>query len=168
MYKLIVVSDNHSEPGVLYDIYDKHDDADAYFHLGDSEFEYNDTELSLYKRVKGNMDFYLEFPESKIEQYGDIKVFITHGHLYGVNTSRENLAQQAANQHAQFAFYGHTHIARYEHIHNVHLINPGSISKSRSHIEETYCEVKIENKSAIINFRNRQHEIIKSIRIDVI
>ena len=30
-------------------------------HLGDSEFSYNDTELSLYQRVKGNCDFYPEF-----------------------------------------------------------------------------------------------------------
>ena len=28
-----------------------------YLHLGDSEFEYDDTELSLFRRVKGNCDF---------------------------------------------------------------------------------------------------------------
>ena len=32
-------------------------DADVYLHLGDSEFAYDDTELSLFNRVKGNCDF---------------------------------------------------------------------------------------------------------------
>ena len=54
MSKWIVVSDNHTESGILYQIYP---DADMYLHLGDSEFEYDDTELSLFRRVKGNCDF---------------------------------------------------------------------------------------------------------------
>lgn len=61
MKKLIVLSDNHSETGILYDVYQQHEDADAFFHLGDSEFKYDDTELSLFLRVKGNMDFILNF-----------------------------------------------------------------------------------------------------------
>lgn len=63
MKKLIILSDNHSETGILYDVYQQHEDADAFFHLGDSEFKYDDTELSLFHRVKGNMDFYPEFPD---------------------------------------------------------------------------------------------------------
>ena len=30
----------------------KYPDADVYLHLGDSEFAYDDTELSLFNRVK--------------------------------------------------------------------------------------------------------------------
>ncbi|MBI5974516.1 YfcE family phosphodiesterase [Staphylococcus canis] len=166
MYKFIVVSDNHTEPGVLYDIFDKHDDADALFHLGDSEFKYDDTELSHFIRVKGNMDFYPEFPESQVVHYDDITIFLTHGHLFGVNTSRDQLAQQAKAEEAQFALYGHTHVARYENIDGVHVISPGSISQSRSNIEETYCEFKLEDRVGIINFRNREHQIIKTQQIE--
>ncbi|BAS46389.1 truncated phosphoesterase [Staphylococcus schleiferi] len=43
MKKLIVASDNHSESGILYQIYEEHQDADAFYHLGDSEFAYQDT-----------------------------------------------------------------------------------------------------------------------------
>ncbi|MGV3243717.1 YfcE family phosphodiesterase [Staphylococcus sp. 11261D007BR] len=167
MLKFIIVSDNHSEAGILYEIYDKHDDSDAFFHLGDSEFEYNDTELSLFTRVKGNMDFYPEFPDTSIKSFDNIRIFATHGHLFGVNQSREQLAYQALQNNAQFAFYGHTHVARYEHINGVHVINPGSISESRSNIEETYCELKIEDETGYINFRKRNHEIIKTIQIQL-
>lgn len=31
MKKLIVLSDNHSETGILYDVYQQHEDADAFF-----------------------------------------------------------------------------------------------------------------------------------------
>ena len=41
--------------------YTKNKDADLFLHLGDSEFDYNDTELSLYQRVKGNCDFDPQF-----------------------------------------------------------------------------------------------------------
>ncbi len=36
MSKWIIVSDNHTESGVLYQIYEMHPDADVYLHLGDS------------------------------------------------------------------------------------------------------------------------------------
>lgn len=38
------------------------------FTFRDSEFSYNDTELSLYQRVKGNCDFYPEFLEEAITE----------------------------------------------------------------------------------------------------
>ncbi|UXR79007.1 MULTISPECIES: metallophosphoesterase [unclassified Staphylococcus] len=165
MKKWILVSDNHSETGILYDIYQQHEDADAFFHLGDSEFKYDDTELSLYQRVKGNMDFYPEFPETQIAISGRDRIFFTHGHLFGVNGSRQTLAQQAIQNEADFAFYGHTHVARYENINGVHVINPGSISQSRSNIEETYAEIIEEKQIYQLNFRNRQHQIIKRMTL---
>ncbi|HFF0419904.1 YfcE family phosphodiesterase [Staphylococcus aureus] len=118
MSKWIIVSDNHTESGVLYQIYEMHPDADVYLHLGDSEFAYDDTELSLFNRVKGNCDFYPEF---------------------------ENEA-----------------VAKYEYINGVHVINPGSISQSRSSMEETYAEVIIDDQTlhGTINFKNRHHETI--------
>ncbi|MBL3398065.1 metallophosphoesterase [Staphylococcus pasteuri] len=165
MSKWIVVSDNHNESGILYDIYEKHNDADVFLHLGDSEFQYDDTELSLYNRVKGNCDFYPEFPEENTISNNGINAFYTHGHLYQVNQTRMKLAEKAKTLNAQLAFYGHTHVAKYENIADVHVINPGSISQSRSAVEETYAELIIvddENK-ATLNFRNREHKVIDTI-----
>ena len=66
MSKWIIVSDNHNETGILYQVYDQHQDADVFLHLGDSEFQYDDTELSLYHRVKGNCDFIQNFQRSNL------------------------------------------------------------------------------------------------------
>lgn len=76
MSKWIIISDNHNESGILYHVFEKHQDADAFLHLGDSEFQYNDTELSLYHRVKGNCDFYPEFPEEEIIEEEGMKAFL--------------------------------------------------------------------------------------------
>ena len=56
------------------------------------------------------------------------------------------------------------HVAKHETINGVHVINPGSISQSRSNIEETYAELLIDDTrlEATLNFRNRNHEIISS------
>lgn len=162
MSKWIIVSDNHTESGVLYQIYEMHPDADVYLHLGDSEFAYDDTELSLFNRVKGNCDFYPEFENEAVAKYNDVKAFYTHGHLYQVNRTRDLLAEKGLELGCLFAFYGHTHVAKYEYINGVHVINPGSISQSRSSMEETYAEVIIDDRTlhGTINFKNRHHETI--------
>lgn len=94
MSKWIIVSDNHTESGVLYQIYEMHPDADVYLHLGDSEFAYDDTELSLFNRVKGNCDFYPEFENEAVAKCNGVKAFYTHGHLYQVNRTRDLLAKK--------------------------------------------------------------------------
>ena len=72
------------------------------------------------------------------------------------------LAEQAKAADCKFAFMV-IHVAKHETI-NVHVINPGSISQSRSNIEETYAELLIDDTrlEATLNFRNRNHEIISS------
>jgi len=164
MTKWLIVSDNHSEQGILFNVINQHDDIDVAIHLGDSELAYDDSELSHFYKVKGNTDFYPEFPNEQIIDIRGIKAFLTHGHLYSVNRTRMNIAQQAKASDCQFAFYGHTHVAKHEVISGVHVINPGSISQSRSDIEETYAELLIDetNQSATLNFRNRDHKIINS------
>ena len=104
MSKWIIVSDNHTESGVLYQIYEMHPDADVYLHLGDSEFAYDDTELSLFNRVKGNCDFYPEFENEAVAKCNDVYAFYTHGHLYQVNRTRHLLAEQARELGCVFAF----------------------------------------------------------------
>lgn len=79
------------------------------------------------------------------------------------------LAEKAKSLSCQFAFYGHTHVAKYENIAGVHVINPGSISQSRSNIEETFAELIINDtgSQAELNFRNRENKIIDTVLINI-
>ncbi|ANZ33638.1 YfcE family phosphodiesterase [Staphylococcus carnosus] len=169
MNRWLILSDNHTEPGILFEIFNHYDEVDVAIHLGDSEFQFDDTELSLYRRVKGNCDFYPEFPAEEIVEADGVRAFYTHGHMYSVNTTRMQLAEKAKSLECQLAFYGHTHIARYEEIAGVHVINPGSISQSRSRTEETYAELLIDDneKDITLNFRNRQHAIIDTVEFKI-
>ena len=47
----------------------------------------------------------------------------------------------------------------------MHVINPGSISQSRSNVEETYAEVLIDDTTlkCTLNFRNREDKVIDTI-----
>lgn len=169
MTKWLIVSDNHTESGILYHLYEVHKDADVLLHLGDSEFEYNDTELSLYRRVKGNCDFYPEFPNEEEVEIKGIKAIYTHGHLYSVNQTRMHLAQKLNLRDVNLHFMVILMLQKYEYLDGVHVINPGSISQSRSSIEETFAELVIDevNGSAILNYRNRDNHIIETIEFEV-
>lgn len=160
--KWIVVSDNHGEQGVLHEICDKYREADLFLHLGDSEFDYDDTELSLYQRVKGNCDFDPRFPIEDQGEMQDVPYFYTHGHRYEVKGSRNVLSAHAKNARAKFAFYGHSHVALCELIDGVYCINPGSISQTRGRWEETYAVIEFDRelKNASLTFLNRNHEEI--------
>ncbi|WP_323702685.1 metallophosphoesterase [Mammaliicoccus sp. Dog046] len=161
--KWVIVSDNHGEQGILHEVYDHHKDGNLFLHLGDSEFDYNDTELALYDRVKGNCDFDAQFP---IENQGEVEgvgYFYTHGHRYEVKGTREVLSAHAQNTNAKFAFYGHSHIALCESINGVYCINPGSISQTRGTWEETYAILEFDEQyeNANLTFLNRNHEVVE-------
>lgn len=169
MKRWIIVSDNHTEAGILFEIINHYDQVDVAIHLGDSEFSYDDSELSLYRRVKGNCDYDPKFSTEEVVEEAGVRAFYTHGHMYRVNPSRMMLAEKAKSLDCQLAFYGHTHIARLEEIAGVYVINPGSISQSRSQTEETYAELLIEDddRHITLNFRNRQHHIIETKEFEI-
>ena len=76
------------------------------------------------------------------------------------------LAEKAKELGCLFAFYGHTQ--KYEQIGGIHVINPGSISQSRSQIEETFAELvyKDDENTIILNFRNRENQVIETVKIE--
>lgn len=156
----VVVSDNHSMNNILTDIVSVHDDADVYIHLGDSEFDYNDSELKSYIKIKGNCDYGNDFHDVYALQQKDINAFLTHGHLYHVGSGREKLAAEARQADCQIALYGHLHVKRVEVVDGVVCINPGSIAQSRSQEEETYAVLTFDESDKMITFYNQNHEIV--------
>lgn len=169
MTQLLLISDNHTEAGILHEVLTHNEDCDEAIHLGDSQFTYDDTELSRFVRVKGNTDFYPEFPAEEIVSINGIRAFCAHGHVHQVNRTRDILVNQAKMHHCDFAFYGHTHVARYEEIDGVHVINPGSISQSRSRVEETYAVVTIDDETCKghVEFKNRKHQVIHEVQFEL-
>lgn len=156
--RLLIISDNHGEQGISYDAYGRNA-GDLNIHLGDSEFHYDDTEMSHFNRVKGNVDGDTRYP---IEEYNDeAKAFYTHGHYYDIKKGREMLAERAREYEAKYAFYGHSHIAKAENISGIYCINPGSISQSKGQWPESYAVLDTETDTVI--FYDRSHQVLEEV-----
>ena len=109
---------------------------DALIHLGDyardaEALRESFPELPLYV-VRGNCDVVSSAPDTAVAELGGVRVFLAHGHQYGVDWGRlDSLVYAAMERKARVALYGHTHEANVEEIAAVQLMNPGTAGKGR-------------------------------------
>ena len=98
--------------------------------------------------VAGNMDWGTPEDSSLAFDMGGHKVFLTHGHHYGVSYTLANLREAAENCGADVAIYGHTHMPALDEQNDILLLNPGSVSKPRqSGLKKTYAVITINDKT---------------------
>ena len=98
--KLLILSDTHRSLGFAYDAIEK-EHPDAVVHLGDH--------LTL--------------------ELDGVRIFVTHGHLYGVKRDLTALAGAAKDAGARLALFGHTHIQHLEERGGITLLNPGTAGR---------------------------------------
>ena len=84
--------------------------------------------------VRGNTDFYDDKTDDNLlfELEGK-KIFLTHGHLYGVKMSYNEIINKAKNYNADICIFGHTHIEIKFNENNIIFINPGAL-KDRKYV----------------------------------
>lgn len=97
--------------------------------------------------VKGNCDF-LPSPDELTLDVEGVRVFLTHGHLYGVKTDLLNLSLRAEELGCSLAFFGHTHIAETVPRGGLTLINPGSAARPAYGVP-TYAYTVVNGKKAV-------------------
>lgn len=123
MKKIVVLSDTHGNLGAIYSIYDILLESDMVFHLGDHFDDMNELSQTLgdkLYRVYGNCDFGRDPKEILVEVEG-LKIFATHGDLYGVKRSADRLIERAKTLGANVVFYGHTHSAEIREVDGIRL-----------------------------------------------
>lgn len=132
--KILVVSDSHGLDTHLLAVIDRVKPIDLFIHCGDygrfDEYAESFTECPV-EMVCGNGDYCSPYPGETIVQAGSHKLFVTHGHAYGVKSGLSRLAERARTLGADVALYGHTHIPEQREIDGITIINPGSISLPR-------------------------------------
>ena len=94
--------------------------------------------------VSGNCDW----PDSSnadevTVEAGGHKIFLTHGHIYGVRYTLDVLTDAAREAGADIAVYGHTHVAD-EVPGDVYVWNPGSVSRPRDEARPSFMIVDLE------------------------
>lgn len=129
--KLIVFSDSHRRK--IMDMIDivETEKPDAVLHLGDVTEDAEDIRFACPNtamfNVRGNNDWGSNAEDSQIICAEQVRIFITHGHLYHVRRGTRTLAQLARQNHCTAALYGHTHEAEIERDGELLIANPGSI-----------------------------------------
>ena len=122
-----------------------HSDAEYVLHLGDGAKELerlgNRFPRIAAVGVLGNCDWgfgYSEADKQRILDIEGVRIFLCHGHRYGVRSGdTDALAYAASARNADIALYGHTHCSEYKTVcmsdggKTLHIMNPGSISRPR-------------------------------------
>ncbi|MEA4896333.1 MAG: metallophosphoesterase [Oscillospiraceae bacterium] len=147
--KLLVFSDSHGNPSKMLDMI-RQSGPDMIIHLGDGERDTAKIEAQFpqipLKAVRGNCDIGSVLPDAELFSVGKAKIFITHGHIYGVKRTLSALVDEAVSRGADIVMFGHTHIADYSMRGGIYVLNPGSCGLSSA---PSCAEVTIDNKGEI-------------------
>ena len=131
--RVLLVSDSHGrtehlekamervKPGLILHMGDVEGDEDLIDAEAGCEVVY----------VRGNCDYSSDAPASEVVAIGRHKVFMAHGHTFGVGFGLEGLAEAAKEAGCDHAFFGHTHVPMKTEVDGITVINPGSISLPR-------------------------------------
>lgn len=129
--RIAVISDTH-RCGKYINLAKKLiEDADILIHLGDNiedvELLSNGFDGEVYA-VAGNCDYSSKYPKESIIEVNGVKIFYTHGDLYGVKSTITNIYYRGREIGADVVLFGHTHQHGIEKTDELILMNPGSIS----------------------------------------
>ena len=148
--KIGIVSDSHG--GYQYIdlmLADKNAmDAELWLFAGDVAMDADYLSMVTDKeviKVAGNNDW----PGGHLPDYETLDIaghtiFLTHGHLFGVNFGLQKLQQAAVDVGADIAVFGHIHVAVQEVIKDVLIVNPGSISRPRDAANGSFMVMDLE------------------------
>jgi len=132
--KAIIFSDSHRSFNPMMKAVEAEGNVDLIIHAGDVLADVEDLQIVYPNHnivyVKGNNDIWdRTAPEDRFFEFGGVKIFLTHGHNYGVKYSPAKVMQKGKELGAALCIFGHTHKVFNEKIGNVTLFNPGSASR---------------------------------------
>ena len=101
----------------------------------------------MFLAVRGNCDFGSTLPPVGDFTAEGVKIFYTHGHLYGVKSGRYTIVCAARERGAQVLLHGHTHNAYTDYEDGLYMMNPGSLNGW----EATYGTLDITPQGIVTN-----------------
>ena len=142
--KILVMSDSHGFKNNMLQAVEL-EAPDYILHLGDSVRDCADI-TAMYpqiplRNVKGNCDRGYQGIEMDEFVLEDKRIFMTHGHLFGVKTGKTRIIEAAVNRGVDILLFGHTHIPFYSVKDNLTILNPGSIGSP----SKPYATIHISN-----------------------
>ena len=135
MKKILVLSDSHSYFDEALRIFEKEKPGiviGAGDGIKDIEELSNIYPKAEYYMVKGNCDYFdRSHNEENLFEIDNIKIFLTHGHLYGVKRSLSSIKEIGKKLNVSLIVFGHTHKPYIEKDGDITLFNPGATEDGR-------------------------------------
>lgn len=141
--KIIVVSDSHGRDERLDEVLQLERDADCYIHCGDIEAP--EDSYPMYHIVKGNNDYFYDYPDKIILPAKHHRILVMHGNQFSYMRRLERMAVYAKKEGCDIFCYGHTHVAALDQINGVMMLNPGSLWRSRDGRGPSYAILSVED-----------------------
>lgn len=129
--KIAVISDTHRIKKYIELSKEYIGGCDVLIHLGDDSEDLKELAKDFKGEVygvRGNCDYISKYPKEQLLVIGKKRVFITHGHFYGVKDGMMNIICKGLEVGADIILFGHTHIPMIEEYKGLLLMNPGSVS----------------------------------------
>lgn len=128
--KALVFSDSHGYINPIIRAVEEHSDASLVIHAGDVLRDV-DNLLAVYPNLKvetvaGNNEFFGNAPSDRLFEFGGKRIFLTHGHKYGVKGSLARLKMRAKELGADICIFGHTHTRHISEENGIYFLNPGA------------------------------------------
>ncbi len=149
--KILVVSDTHSiNKNFIEEIKDR-EKPDLLFHLGD----YVQDGLTIAEAlqvshviVRGNGDHpSLGFKEEEIVEIKGKRIYLTHGHKLRVSENINKIYYRGKELDADIVLFGHTHVPIIKKLDDIIIMNPGSPSFPRGHLnKKTFAMIEIDKE----------------------
>ena len=132
--KILIVSDTHRYNENYLRVLEKVAPVDMVIHCGDiegSEYAIAQSAGCPVQMVQGNNDFFSDLPREKEFLLGKYKVWLTHGHTYGVSVGYNLIKTEAIDRGVDIVMFGHSHKPVVDIDEEIIAINPGSLTYPR-------------------------------------
>ncbi len=148
--KILALSDSHGDEASLHEVIKKHRSADLVVFCGDGCSDINRMRTIFHNIpflcVKGNCDWYCDFPFIQNIELGGKEILVTHGHMFGVKEGYSRIINLGRENNADIVIFGHTHKQFTSVEGRMLLVNPGSIGYRGNYtiieINETTGKIK--------------------------
>lgn len=127
--RILVFSDTHGRRDVIRRAFSEQGAAELVLHLGDGIRDLEEIPKGKAARVifvPGNCDFAAGYEQTKVVEFFNRRIFMAHGHTFGVKRGLTALAAETRARGADIGLFGHTHIPFNGRVCGVSLLNPGA------------------------------------------
>lgn len=143
-------SDTHGDNTAMLCVVENNKDIKAVIHCGDVADDIDSLKmcfphLPVYG-VRGNNDFFTDYPKELVCNIGGLNFFITHGHFYSVKMGQSVIKSACRDFGCDICVYGHTHKECFVEEDGLILLNPGSLR-----MRGTYALIDTDTKQVTIH-----------------